>query len=73
MPLKFNPKIQKPFITIVDKILAAKKQAPNANTRKLEKQIDIMVYHLYNLTYEEAKTIEPKLTEEEFEKYPMLA
>jgi len=28
-----------------------------------------MVYHLYNLTYEEAKLIDPELSKEEFEKF----
>ena len=28
-----------------------------------------MVYHLYDLTYDEAKIIEPELSEEEFERY----
>lgn len=30
--------------------------------------IDKRTYHLYNLTYEEAKIIDPELSEEEFEK-----
>jgi 23S rRNA G2445 N2-methylase RlmL len=66
---KISLREQKPFVILVDKILDSKKQDPNANTSKLEKQIDIMVYHLYNLTYEEAKIIDPELSEEEFEKY----
>ncbi|RNI39883.1 class I SAM-dependent DNA methyltransferase [Hanamia caeni] len=66
-----KPKTIKPFITLVDKILEAKKSDPAANTSRWEKQIDIMVYHLYNLTYEEAKIIEPELSEAEFEKYKL--
>lgn len=54
---------QKPFIELVDKILAAKQQNPQANTKHLEDQIDIMVYKLYNLTYEEVEIIEPKIGE----------
>jgi hypothetical protein len=34
-----------------------------------EKQPDIMVYHLCNLTYEETKIIDANLSEQEFEKY----
>jgi len=34
----------------------------------LEREIDQLVYHLYNLTYAEAKVIDPSLTQEEFEK-----
>ncbi|MBI5476424.1 MAG: hypothetical protein HY964_06775 [Ignavibacteriales bacterium] len=37
-----------------------------ANTTALEREIDLLVYRLYNLTYEEAKVIDPALSEEEF-------
>ncbi|WP_423749875.1 Eco57I restriction-modification methylase domain-containing protein [Helicobacter pylori] len=39
-------------------ILALKAKDPKANTQKLEKEIDALVYQLYNLTDEEIKTIE---------------
>ncbi|GAA9070453.1 class I SAM-dependent DNA methyltransferase [Helicobacter pylori] len=39
-------------------ILEAKGKDPKANTQKLEKEIDALVYQLYNLTDEEIKTIE---------------
>ncbi|GAA8722709.1 class I SAM-dependent DNA methyltransferase [Helicobacter pylori] len=39
-------------------ILEAKEKDPKANTQKLEKEIDALVYQLYNLTDEEIKTIE---------------
>jgi len=39
---------QQPFIPLVDQILAAKKKDPNADTSALEKQIDEMVYKLYD-------------------------
>ena len=55
---------QKTFIDKVEKILKAK--AKNHDTVELEKEIDIMVYHLYNLTYEEAKIIDPELSEAEY-------
>ncbi|TRU05596.1 MAG: class I SAM-dependent DNA methyltransferase [Microcystis sp. Msp_OC_L_20101000_S702] len=56
------------IIDIVDKILAAKKDDPNANTSELEKQIDHLVYKLYQLTYNEVKIIDPEfaLTEQEY-------
>ncbi|QII09492.1 hypothetical protein KsCSTR_01130 [Candidatus Kuenenia stuttgartiensis] len=38
---------------------------PQADTLALEKQIDIMVYKLYGLTYEEVKIIEPEFTTSE--------
>jgi adenine-specific DNA-methyltransferase len=49
---------QKPFITLVDQILSAKKKDPNANTSALEKQIDEMVYELYELTPKEIGIVE---------------
>uniref|UniRef100_UPI00358F5DF0 type IIG restriction enzyme/methyltransferase n=1 Tax=Helicobacter pylori TaxID=210 RepID=UPI00358F5DF0 len=39
-------------------ILEAKEKDPKANTQQLEKEIDALVYQLYNLTDEEIKTIE---------------
>ncbi|WQV52907.1 class I SAM-dependent DNA methyltransferase [Helicobacter pylori] len=39
-------------------ILVLKAKDPKANTQKLEKEIDALVYQLYNLTDEEIKTIE---------------
>jgi type I restriction-modification system DNA methylase subunit len=58
LPIKIA-KYSKPFIDIVDKIIAAKAAAPKADTSALERQIDSLVYRLYNLTYEEIKVIEP--------------
>ena len=59
IPIKKNSSNnQKPFVAIVDKILSAKEENPKADTSKLEKQIDEMVYKLYELTEEEIKIIE---------------
>ncbi|MGL2912565.1 class I SAM-dependent DNA methyltransferase [Helicobacter pylori] len=41
-------------------ILALKEKDPKANTQKLEKEIDALVYRLYNLTDEEIKIIEER-------------
>ncbi|MFH1298114.1 MAG: TaqI-like C-terminal specificity domain-containing protein [Bacteroidota bacterium] len=62
---------QKPFIDQVEKILSAKAQ--NQDTTALEKEIDVLVYKLYNLTYEEVKVIDKDfwLSEEEYEKIEM--
>ena len=56
---------QKPFINIADKILANTKDddylentAKQAKVREYEKQIDQLVYHLYDLTDEEIKIVE---------------
>ena len=53
-----TPAQQKSIIDLVDKILAAKKANPQADTTDLEKQIDQLVYKLYNLTPAEIETIE---------------
>ncbi len=41
-----------------EQILALKEKDPKANTQKLEKEIDALVYQLYHLTDEEIKIIE---------------
>ncbi|GAA6797475.1 class I SAM-dependent DNA methyltransferase [Helicobacter pylori] len=41
-----------------EQILKTKEKDPKANTQKLEKEIDALVYRLYNLTDEEIKIIE---------------
>jgi restriction endonuclease S subunit len=51
---------QQSIAAIADTILAAKAAASKADTTALERQIDNLVYHLYNLTYDEVKVIEPE-------------
>jgi hypothetical protein len=53
-----NQPIANKIITLVDQILSAKNQNPDADTSHLEKQIDQLVYKLYDLTEEEIKIIE---------------
>ncbi len=53
-----NKKIADKIIVLVDKILKSKEKDPKANTQQLEKEIDALVYQLYNLTDEEIKIIE---------------
>lgn len=60
---------QQPIIDLVNQILEAKKQNPQANTESLEREIDMRVYKLYDLTLEEAQIIDASVTAEEFEKY----
>jgi len=62
---KISKDEQKPFIDLVDKILAITKDedylentAKQAKVREYEKQIDQLVYKLYGLTPEEIKTVE---------------
>ena len=49
---------QRPIIALVDEILAAKEKDPQADTSKLEREIDELVYKLYGLTAEEVKVVE---------------
>jgi hypothetical protein len=44
----------------------------NKETKPLENQIDIMVYHLYGLSYQEACVIDKELKKVEFEKYSII-
>ena len=50
------PEAQKPFIELVDRILADKKVGED--TRDLEAEIDVLVYGLYGLTEAEIKVVE---------------
>ena len=62
---------QKPFIHIVDRILKIKQSNQEADTSALETQIDLMVYKLYELTYEEVKVVDSGfgMSEEEYEEF----
>ncbi|MCQ2667064.1 class I SAM-dependent DNA methyltransferase [Helicobacter pylori] len=53
-----NQELADKIIALVDKILKSKEEDPKANTQGLEKEIDALVYQLYNLTDEEIKIIE---------------
>ncbi|GAA6950117.1 class I SAM-dependent DNA methyltransferase [Helicobacter pylori] len=55
---KSNQPTADKITALVDKILAVKEKDPKANTLELEKEIDALVYQLYNLTDEEIKIIE---------------
>ena len=58
IPIPKDFSSQLPIIKIVDKILAAKKANPQTDTFALEREIDRLVYKLYNLTDEEIEVIE---------------
>ena len=61
---------QQPIIDLVDRILNAKRDNPNADTSSLEQQIDHIVYHLYGLTYDDVLIVDPEtpITREKYEK-----
>jgi tRNA1(Val) A37 N6-methylase TrmN6 len=61
------PTNQEPFIKLVEKISSGKENGED--TTIFEHQIDVMVYHLYDLTYEEACVIDHGLSKEDFELY----
>ena len=56
------------LINLVNQILFSKKQNPNTDTSALENEIDILVYKLYGLSYEEVLIIDSDfgLSEEEY-------
>jgi hypothetical protein len=53
---------------LVNQVIEIKRDDPTADSSTLETQIDQLVYHLYGLTYEEVKVIDPDfgLSEEEY-------
>ncbi|NUM81476.1 Eco57I restriction-modification methylase domain-containing protein [bacterium] len=72
LPIKIVAKtIQGKIVGIVERILTAKQTNPQADTTKLEREIDVMVYKLYELTYDEVKIVDPEfwLSRAEYEKF----
>ncbi|EQL57269.1 type II restriction endonuclease [Helicobacter pylori FD535] len=53
-----NQELARKITDGAERILKVKEKDPKANTQKLEKEIDALVYQLYNLTDEEIKIIE---------------
>jgi len=54
-----NPKLEKEFNKIVDSIQTARKVGKE--TIELERRLDLMIYKLYELSYDEARIIDPEL------------
>ena len=54
---------------LVGRILSSKADNPTIDTGELEREIDLLVYELYDLTYDEVKIIDPDfgLSREEYE------
>lgn len=61
---------QQPIIALVEKILVMKQVNALANTNAEETAIDLLVYHLYGLTYDEVLIVDPEtpITREEYER-----
>lgn len=55
---------------LVNSILSAKRLSSDTDTTALESEIDLMVYHLYGLTYYEVLIVDPQtpITQEEYNK-----
>ena len=56
---KLKKESQIVFEQIVEEILFLKQNNPQYDTTSLEQQIDLLVYKLYELSYEEVLLIEP--------------
>ena len=69
LPIKECSKYKVGIVTIVDRILAAKKANPLTDTSELEQEIDRLVYELYGLTYDEVLIVDPEtpITRKEYE------
>ena len=54
---------------LVSSIFNAKRLAVDTDITALEQQIDLLIYHLYNLTYDEVLIVDPQtsITREQYE------
>ena len=79
IPIKpFSTKIQKLFIKIIDRILSITSVEGYSNEKKLkkeiedlEREIDLMVYKIYEITYKEVKIVDKDfwMVEEKYNSY----
>lgn len=69
IPIATNENLMHQLILCADQIIIRKKEDPQADTSDLENQIDVLVYHLYNLTYDEVLIVDPEtsIRREEYE------
>ena len=65
---KVNNSQQQPVIAVVNQIIKAKAADQQADTLELESQMNLLLYKLYNLNYNEVKVVDSEfgLTEEEY-------
>ena len=70
LPIKISDIYESEIINHVDNILSIKKINPQADSSALESEVDLLVYRLYNLTYDEVLIVDPEtpITREEYEK-----
>lgn len=69
---KIPPASQQPFINLVDTILTKKQN--NEDTTGEEQQIDVLVYKLYELSYEEVLVVDQEfpLSQEAYDNYQIV-
>ena len=60
------------LVKLVDKAMSIKQMDFKADIQSTENEIDLLVYHLYGLTYDEVLIVDPEtpITREEYETYP---
>jgi hypothetical protein len=61
VPDRISQKVELKISSFVDEILIQKESDSQSDVSSLEQQIDNLVYHLYELTYEEVKVIDPEI------------
>lgn len=68
LPIKSDELYSPLIINLVERIISAKKSCSLTETSEEEQEIDRLVYHLYGLTYDEVKIVDPEttITEEEY-------
>lgn len=77
LPIKSTYLINVAYNTIpdiVDQIIFAKQIDPKADTTALEREVDVLVYKLYELTYDEVKIVDKGfgLSEEEYNRLKLV-
>ncbi len=71
IPIALNKgKVNESLEKLVEAILSLKEKDSKTDISELEQQIDLHVYHLYGLTYDEVLIVDPEtpITREEYEK-----
>lgn len=63
-----SAKMQEQIACLVDEIIALKKDNSQANTMEEEQKINLLVYHLYDLSYDDVLIIDPQtpITKEKY-------
>ena len=57
------------LLELVEETISTLRHDPSSDTSSIESEIDLLVYHLYALTYDEVKIVDPEvpITKEEYE------